>query len=171
MSELAQFVAAVTRDKAISDLLDENRRLREMLHEQNRLEIKGKSGYPIYLRTHQQFTDGTYLFDDSNNHLQLCPLKCLPELEICLGGVQMESLWDDSWGFIDGNSIVFLFEKEEDRERKFSIEITIDIEGWSEERRCSLERVDPRNVFTTLVHSFPVTNDMEVRFKNVSIKN
>ena len=173
MSELAQFVAATIRDKVVLDLLEENKRLRNLIQNHNTIEITGKNGHPTYIRS-QQYIDGRYYVDNNNcNQSLLCPLKQLPDIEIRMGtGVTqiLLSLNHDSWGFIEGNSIVFLFETDMVRKGiRITIEVTLCIEGWPEERWHSLERIHPQNVFITLVHSLSTTNGMEVKFIDVSV--
>ncbi len=177
MSELAELVAAAIKDKVVLELLEENKKLKELLHVYNKLEVTGKDGSPVYVCAKQNL-DGMYAKvdddrnDDANDKDEILslPLKSLPDIEIRMGGSPiMPSLWENSWGFVEESSINFLFE-EERANGKFSVELTAVVEGWPEERWSSLERVDPQKVFDTLVHSLTLTDDMKVKFVNISGK-
>ena len=52
MSDFASFVAAKLRDKAMSDLLEENQKLREKNHALEFVEITGPERHPVYARGH-----------------------------------------------------------------------------------------------------------------------
>ena len=175
MSDLAQFVAATIRDKVVLDLLEENKRLRNLINKHNTIEITGENGYPTYLRA-QQYIDGAYIVDSKYKHeheheqSSFCPLNKLPDIEIRMGRAQiLFSLDHDSWGFVDRNSVLFLFEEKVGNGKIISIEISLRVEGWPEERWHSLERVHPQNMFITLVHSLATTDQMKVKFIDISV--
>ncbi len=177
MSELAEFVAAAIKDKVVLELIEENKKLKELLHVYNKLEVTGKGASPVYICAKQNL-DGMYekmddgkKNDTDKDEILTLPLKSLPDIEIRMGGSPiMPSLWENSWGFVEEeSSINFIFE-EERANGKLSVELTVVVEGWPEERWSSLERVDPQKVFETLMHSIPSTDDMKVKFVNISAK-
>jgi hypothetical protein len=93
MSDLAPFVAAALRDKALQDLMVENHALRKQLQCTRRVEITGPNGTPVYARA--QFDDGeTYVGGSywevkfpKGQQLLACPLAALEGIEIWIAGM------------------------------------------------------------------------------------
>jgi hypothetical protein len=98
MSGLAPFVAAVLRDNAVVDLLDENRNLRKVIDNTQIVEVittGGLEGSVVWNR--RLFTEGNY---DGNDNVNLwcvkltnnmkekspLPIHALQDLKLCVGG-------------------------------------------------------------------------------------
>ena len=87
MSDFASFVAATLRDKAMSDLLEENQKLREKNHALEFVEITGPERHPVYARGHLRdngrvYTNNTELWDVDMEQLVPCPLQDLAYIEV-----------------------------------------------------------------------------------------
>jgi len=92
MSDLAQSIVTVLRDKALSDLLDETELLRQQLKQCRAVTVTGPDGTPVYATG--QFNEGNYEYADEPNlwqvalqQLQPCPLTELENVEIQCGGI------------------------------------------------------------------------------------
>ena len=171
MAELAQFVAATIQDKATLELLEENKKLKELLRRHNQLEICGKDGKPVLFRTYQQL-DGSYTIDEGcNDKSKSYPLANLSELEIRIGGFFVTKLLTNSLcGNCERDGIIQFYFEEKVNGKDFSVTFDVTIKGWSEERQSSLERVEPEKFVETLMHSFPVgTSTATITFLNVTV--
>ncbi|KAL9186932.1 hypothetical protein ACHAXT_010652 [Thalassiosira profunda] len=105
MSDLAPFVAATLRDKVVTELLEENQKLREKEHAGEYVEITGPNREPVYARGHlrddgrerkQEMLGGELRFwgvDINMDVEQLlpCPLQDLKGIEIWVRNVKAKS--------------------------------------------------------------------------------
>jgi len=111
MSDLAQSLVTVLRDKALSDLLNENESLRQQLKQIRAVTVTGPEGTPVYATG--QFDEGIYannpnLWQVTLRQLQPCPLAELENIEIQYGGVlkaKFTSSDDNVEAFVDDPEI------------------------------------------------------------------
>lgn len=93
MSDLAPFVASVLRDKVISELLDQNEKLRHQMTLSGILQITGRDGYPVYAEA--SLNEGNITLSDptffyvylESKQLAECTLSQLKDVEFYLGGI------------------------------------------------------------------------------------
>ena len=103
ISDLAPFVAAVLKDKTVTDLTRENEELREREEERLLVEITGRGGTPVYYQT--SLKDGkTHPFQsdiwnvcfkqkkNENGEDIVLPLNLIKNLEIRLGGIVVSDM-------------------------------------------------------------------------------
>ena len=103
ISDLAPFVAAVLKDKTVTDLTRENEELREREEERLLVEITGRGGTPVYYQT--SLKDGkTHPFEsdlwnvcfkqkkNENGEDIVLPLNLIKNLEIRLGGIVVSDM-------------------------------------------------------------------------------
>ena len=145
MSDLAPFIAAVTNDETVLRLMEENKRLREVVEQYraNAVEITGSGGFPFHSRS-QLDEDGRYDLEREMwcvtlaHHCDL-NLKDLNEVEIHrAGSVTRLTDLEECWGFLEndhGHDVVLLAGEGVDQ-----IELCFRIEGLSEELWLSLVR-------------------------------
>lgn len=102
MSDLAPFVAATLRDKVLSELLEENRKLREEKHSLEYVEITGPNREPVYARGHlrddgreQSIEDpltGHWRVDLDAEQRLPCSLQELGSLEVWIGRARVKGV-------------------------------------------------------------------------------
>ncbi len=160
MAELAQFVAATIQDKATLELLEENKKLQALLCHYSKLEICGKDGKPVLFCAYQR-SDGSYTIangeeEEKEPKSKSFPLANLSDLELRLGGFIVTKLSTSSLcGICQRDGTIQLYLEQNINGKNFTITFDVAIEGWSEERLLSLERVEPEHFVETLMHSFP----------------
>jgi len=107
MSDLAQSIVTILRDKALSDLLDEHELLRKQWKASRAVTVTGPEGTPVYATG--QFDEGKYadnpnLWEVTLRQLEPCPLAELENIEIQCGGIFKASFSPDGVdvnGFVD----------------------------------------------------------------------
>ena len=172
MSDLGQFVAATIRDKVILELLQENAKLKDLLRQQSQVEICGTNGSPVFFRAYQSL-DRTYMIDDSFEPQSMSfPLRNLADIEIRIGGLFLSQLLSRSLhGTCERDETIELYFDKKVCGKKFTIVLVAKIEGWSDERQSSLERVQPERFVESLVHSFPLgTSEAKVKLLDISVQ-
>ena len=172
MSDLGQFVAATIRDKVILELLHENKKLKGLLRQHSQVEICGTNGHPVYFRAYQNL-DRTYMIDDSFKPTSTSfPLRNLADIEIRFGGLFISQLLSRSLhGTCERDEKIELYFDKKVSGKEFTITIVAKIEGWSNERQSSLERVQPESFVELLVHSFPLgTSEAKVKLLDISLQ-
>jgi hypothetical protein len=106
MSDLAPFVAAVLKDKATADLLQENDELRFALRTSRVVTVTGPGGTPVYAEG--QFEEGRHAYNPNLWEVDLratgvtCPLVDLLNIAIRLGVCKASLVNGDHEGFADG---------------------------------------------------------------------
>jgi len=195
MSDLAPFVAAALRDKSIHDLMEENRKLRELAMA---VEVTGPEGQPIYARgKFDEDGDSAYetLYEVKlSEQLTLCPLSDLSDVEIWIGGSIRASFNGDKfshdWELFHGDD-----EDGENEEKEIKLSacfqpgtvwLSIKI-GWSQEEMdekylkfpdgngddmlsfvCeNLTRANPSK-YCTFTHVTPATKQIKKLVKSVT---
>lgn len=105
MSDLAPFVAAALRDKALLDLMEENKRLRLDYNRSRKVQITSPDGQTIYAQG--QFDDdgqehgNINLWQVNLRQLTPCPLRELPRAELRLGGSRLFGMNSDQAVLLD----------------------------------------------------------------------
>jgi len=103
MSDYACFVAAATRDMAMTDLLEENKKLREQVEACKSVTITGKGGSPIYAQGSLDTTEieeveyenclmkivelRNSTGENADSNLAMCKILDMESAEIRVGGV------------------------------------------------------------------------------------
>ena len=116
MSDIAPFVAAVLRDKVVEDLLEENKRLRDQIDLQNRVEITGFGGTPLYARgkfneriannSRKSCVGNPNMWEIELTTVQRCAYTDLWGIDVRIGGVQRSGFWNpapDYFPYKDSN--------------------------------------------------------------------
>lgn len=115
MSDLAPFVAAVLRDQSLSQLLEENKALRDQLEKHQTLEITGRNGTPVYYKS--SMSKGEISGDGDawnvpfpeNGHI---PLDEIRNLEIRVGGDVRATFYN---GTVESNIDILVEDFDRDR--------------------------------------------------------
>ncbi|KAL3904479.1 MAG: hypothetical protein SGARI_004907, partial [Bacillariaceae sp.] len=103
---MAQFVAAVLKDKTVGELIEQVEQQQAELNELVKVEITGPGGKPVYVKG--LFHEGSFLGDENGSHGWVpvsswfvvlkekerteCPVRNLRGVEVRLGGVVQFSL-------------------------------------------------------------------------------
>jgi hypothetical protein len=141
MSDLAPLVLAFLRDKTVSDLQEENEKLRNQLTQCRAVEITGPNREPVYARA--QFDSGQYagnpnLWEVSFSESAQCPLSSLAVAEVHVGGVLLAKFsgnMNTSEGFLDlsendyenGKAVNFCF-----MDGSGGLWLNVMVHGWPE---------------------------------------
>lgn len=93
MSDIAPFVAAALWDKAMADMIEENKQLRQQLRSARDVEITGSGGEPVYARgqldedgTFHRHRDPTIWRVKFSEQIAACSLSDLKDIQVWVGG-------------------------------------------------------------------------------------
>ena len=111
MSDLAPFVAAALRDRTVTELFDENQKLREEINKINKhnlrvIRVTGPGGSPVYAQRHIAYAKEDPGFheatvelnnstdDHTNTNLPICPVQDIEKCELHIGDEEVIVIGD-----------------------------------------------------------------------------